>query len=115
MALASYGTGLLVLFQSVISLLTVSAQFVSPPATMRNPPCISVIGVYLPCSYQGSECYRQHLVELERIVSESALLGPVIILGDFNAHLGSLGGPRGRGPANVHGVLLENLWADALL
>ena len=29
---------------------------------------ISVIGVYLPCSDQGSECYRQHLVELERIV-----------------------------------------------
>ena len=68
---------------------------------------ISVIGVYLPCSDQGSECYRQHLVELERIVSESALLGPVIILGDFNAHLGSLGGLRGRGPANAHGVLLE--------
>ena len=46
-------------------------------------------------------------MELERIVSESAVLGPVIILGDFNAHLGSLGGPRGRGPANAHGVLLE--------
>ena len=47
-ALASYGTGVLVLFQSVISLLTVSVQFVSPPATMRNPPFQS-----LECTYHA--------------------------------------------------------------
>ena len=31
-------------------------------------------------------------MELERVVSESRLLGPVAVLGDFNAHLGLLEG-----------------------
>ena len=52
---------------------------------------VSVIGVYMPCSDQGLKCYRDHLIELERVISEFSLLGPVVILGDFNAHLGSLG------------------------
>ena len=46
---------------------------------------VSVIGVYMPCSDQGLECYRDHLIELERVISESSLLGPVVVLGDFNA------------------------------
>ena len=49
---------------------------------------VSVIGVYLPCLDQGVDCYREHLVELERVISESELQGPVMVLGDFNAHLG---------------------------
>ena len=52
------------------------------------------------------DCYRDHLQELE---SDSALLGPVIILGDFNAHLGSLGGVRGTGNPNLQGILLSNI------
>ena len=32
----------------------------------------------------------EHLVELVRVVSESELLGSVIVLGDFNAHLGGI-------------------------
>ena len=45
----------------------------------------SVIGVYLPCLNQGVDCYRAHLVELERVISDSQLLGSVVVLGDFNA------------------------------
>ena len=48
---------------------------------------MSVIGVYLPCLDLGIDCYRQHLVELERVVSECETLGSVVILGDCNAHL----------------------------
>ena len=48
---------------------------------------LSVIGVYLPCLDLGVDCYREHMKELERVVSESRLLGPVTVLGDFNAHL----------------------------
>ena len=33
----------------------------------------------------GIDCYREHLVELERVVSECETLGSVVILGDFNA------------------------------
>ena len=51
---------------------------------------MSVIGVYLPCLDQGVDCFREHLQELERLISESRLLGPVILLGDFNAHIGGL-------------------------
>ena len=46
---------------------------------------MSIIGVYLPCLDQGLDCYTE---ELERVFSKSELLGPVIVLGDFNAHLG---------------------------
>ena len=58
---------------------------------------VSVIGVYMPCSDQGLECCRDRFIELERDISESSLLGPVVILGDFNAHLGSLGRVKGLG------------------
>ena len=70
---------------------------------------LSVIGVYLPCMDQGMECFGGHLIELERVVSESELLGPVVVVGDFNAHLGELGGPRGLGNPNQQGVLLFGL------
>ena len=51
---------------------------------------VTVIGVYMPCSDQGLECYRDHLIELERVISESSLLGSVVMLEDFNAHLQGL-------------------------
>ena len=38
------------------------------------------------------DCYKEHLVGLEHVVSESRLLGPVAVLGDLNAHLGLLEG-----------------------
>ena len=38
---------------------------------------MSVIGVYLPCLDQGMDCYREHLIELDHVVSESEHLGPV--------------------------------------
>ena len=47
---------------------------------------ITVLGVYLPCSDMGMECYSEHLVELENLISESERLGPIVIIGDFNAH-----------------------------
>ena len=55
-----------------------------------NSSLVSVIGVYMPYSDQGLECYRDHLIELERVISESSLLGSVVVLGDFNAHLQGL-------------------------
>ena len=48
---------------------------------------MSVIGVYLPCLDLGIDCYREHLVELECVVSECEMLDSVVILGDCNAHL----------------------------
>ena len=53
--------------------------------------------------------YREHLEELERLINECQLLGPVIVAGDFNAHLGTLGGPKGTGDPNQEGILIKNL------
>ena len=40
---------------------------------------MSVVGVYLPCLDQGMDIIREHLVELERVISEMELLGPVVV------------------------------------
>ena len=68
---------------------------------------MSVIGVYLPCLDLGVDCYLRHMQELERIVSESRLLGPVTVLGDFNAHLG--GWECMRVEHAMQGVLLQEM------
>lgn len=52
---------------------------------------LSIIGVYLPYADLGMDYYRDTLVEVERVISDSANLGPVVIAGDFNAHLGHVG------------------------
>ena len=70
---------------------------------------LNVFGVYLPCADMGIECYCEHLVELESLISESQRHGPVMIVGDFNAHLGCLGGVRGHGNPNQQGILLHQL------
>ena len=46
---------------------------------------ISLIGVYMPCLNLRMEYYQDQLVDLQRIVLESKALGPVIVMGDFNA------------------------------
>ena len=64
---------------------------------------VSVIVVYLPCLDQGMDCNKEYLVELERIISESQIMGAVLVTGDFNAHIGGLGGLRGLGDPGARG------------
>ena len=66
---------------------------------------ISVIGVYLPCLDLGVDLYRDSLIELERVISESECWGPVIVAGDFNAHLGPTWGTRAHSDPNLQGIL----------
>ena len=90
--------------------LTDYVQFVSESKTV-----IGLLSPLLECichSDKGIETYQEHLAELERCISESSLLGGVMVLGDFNAHLGSLGGIRGCGDSNVQGVLVSDRWLD---
>ena len=70
---------------------------------------LTILGVYSPCADAGIEKYVQVLCELERLISEGQRLGPVLLGGDFNAHLGALGGVRGTGEPNQQGVLLADL------
>ena len=73
------------LHESVASTLITSVVLVSTRGSSEN--VMSVIGVYLPCLDLGIDCYREHLVELECVVSECEMLDSVVILGDCNAHL----------------------------
>lgn len=52
----------------------------------------------------------EQLAVLERVVLESKLLGSVVVMGDFNAHLGSPGGVHScNAGSNVQGVLLDEM------
>ena len=77
--------------------------------TKNSQDVLSIIAVYLPIADLGPDYYRECLTELERITEDSKQLGPTIIMGDFNAHLGTLGGPKGCGDPNSQGVLLHEL------
>ena len=77
--------------------------------TKNSQAVLSIIAVYLPGADLGSDYYRECLTELERITEDSKQLGPTVIMGDFNAHLGTLGGPKGCGDPNSQGVLHELL------
>ena len=48
---------------------------------------LTILGVYSPCADAGIEKYVQVLCELEHLISEGQRLGPVLVGGDFNAHL----------------------------
>ena len=76
-------------------------------AHKRSEMILTVIGVYLPCQDLGMDLYHTCLTELEELVMESKQMGPTMVLGDFNSHLGSLGGPRGRGNINAQGYYLH--------
>ena len=70
---------------------------------------LTVIGVYLPCQDLGIDLYCSCLTDLEQLIFESRQLGRSVVMGDFNAHLGSLGGPKGSGNPNQQGFLLHQL------
>ncbi len=59
---------------------------------------------YLPLSE-----YTDYLLELESVIATLQAEGPVIIAGDFNAHLGDLGYGRHSDPSNQAGNLLSDM------
>ena len=70
---------------------------------------ITTVGVYLPYPDLGIDLHRDCLSKLEKVISGSECMGPAIVAGDFNAHLGSICGPRVEYNSNLQGVLLEDL------
>ena len=65
---------------------------------------LTILGVYLPCADQGMQSYCDHLVELEHLVTEAQGQGLVMVLGDFNAHLGPLCYNHAAGDCPIHKV-----------
>ena len=71
--------------------------------TLGDGVIVSVLGVYLPCLDLG---IVEHLIELERVVSSCDEKCPVIVMGDFNAHIGINYNTRSTCSSNTQGVLL---------
>ena len=72
---------------------------------------LTLIGMYLPCAdLWWLQAFCDNMVELERLVSECQIFGPVpvLIAGDFNVHLGSLGSSRGQGDPNHQGTFFSD-------
>ena len=72
---------------------------------------LSIIAVYLSCADLGPDYYCESLMEPEHINEDSKQLDLTIIMDDIdlNAHLGTLGGPKGCGDPNSQGVPLNEL------
>ena len=71
-----------------------------------NDKTIFIIGVYLPTSSAPLNSYETCLCILEDIILQLQDRGTIIIAGDFNAHIGSLGGPRSFSMTNSRNRLL---------
>ena len=55
------------------------------------------------------ELYRDSLIELDRIILGAEHWGPVMVAGDFNAHLGPSCSPRAHMKPNAQGVLFAEV------
>ena len=74
---------------------------------------VIIIGVYLPTTNSPLEEYRECLDVIECLINRHPGW-PVIITGDFNAHVGTEGGARGRGEMNIQGEFLMDLICTSL-
>ena len=63
----------------------------------------------MPCADLGLDYYRDTLIELEELISDSSTYSPVVITGDFNAHLDQMWGPCGFNATNPQGLMVGDL------
>lgn len=72
---------------------------------------VTIIGVYLPTTDSPSDVYDDYLSNIEALIKQHSYV-PVIIAGDFNAHVGPDSSPRQQSQArcndkqNSHSKLL---------
>ena len=67
-----------------------------------------IIGIYLPTTNTPTDIYQDYLSNMEKLVN-SHPHGPIIIAGDYNAHVGPVGGPRYQERQDCQGKLLAEL------
>ncbi|KAI8517105.1 hypothetical protein Bbelb_056860 [Branchiostoma belcheri] len=76
---------------------------------LENGQKLFIFSVYLPHAGEPVEEYRQHMDILRDLQKKYENEGTVIFMGDFNAHIGELGGPRGKGPPSKNGEELTEI------
>ena len=50
--------------------------------------CMTILGLYMPSSEHPQESYLCYLQSVEHIIAQFDADGPLLLLGDLNAHLG---------------------------
>ena len=58
--------------------------------TLYSSSSLSIVGVYLPTTDSPIVVFKEYLQELENITNVLQADGPVIIMGDFNAHISTV-------------------------
>ena len=51
--------------------------------------CLSILGVYMPNAAQPQDVYDSYFDSVDHCISQLSNKGPLLVLGDLNAHLGS--------------------------
>ena len=74
--------------------------------TFKNGEVIHVVSVYLPHRSCNISSFEDVIIDLENLISDLNVQGHVIVIGDFNAHVGCEGGPRGWGVTTRSGRLM---------
>ncbi len=59
--------------------------FVNLPNSDRS---LNILGIYMPSAEQPQEVYSSYLDSVEHAISQLTSQGPLLIMGDLNAHLG---------------------------
>ena len=83
-----------------------SDRFVAIQLLLASSTLLSIVAVYLPSSDHPMSEFTEYLVQLESLISSLQASGPVMVVGDFNAHLGSLGCHRNSDNTNRAGHML---------
>ena len=72
----------------VSSVVSMTDRIVAIQLSTSSHNTISIIGVYLPTSDYPITYFKDILGELENAIYALQQNGPVIVMGDFNAHIG---------------------------
>ena len=92
-----YG-GIAILWRRHLPVMPITAiqsdRIIGIQLSLNDSTSLAIIGVYLPSSNHSIPEFSDYLVDLESIISFLQTSGPVLIMGDFNAHLGNLGCER---------------------
>ncbi len=84
----------------------ISDRILAIQMPLPNSQTLSIIGVYLPSTDHPVLEYTDYLIELESAISALQAEGPVVIAGDFNAHIGALTRGHSEDAPNQVGHLL---------
>ena len=75
----------------------------------ENAAYLSVLGTYMPCTGTSLEEYRNCIADIEQQIAILSQDSAVIIAGDLNTHIGSLGSLRSDSPPNDRCILWKEI------